>query len=101
MQRFFGQRATWRVALVAVLAALWLQTPLAAQQQAGDERPAAAAKLDERILAEAKRDSEIMANLTYLSDMIGPRLTGSAALKRANDWTLGRMKAYGLANVHL
>src|SRR5439155_986768 len=32
----------------------------------------------------------------YLSDVIGPRLTGSAAARRANDWTLERFKAYGL-----
>src|SRR5262249_39105677 len=36
-----------------------------------------------------------------LSDMIGPRLTGSAALKRANDWAAEKMRSYGLVNVHL
>ncbi|MHB1424738.1 MAG: M20/M25/M40 family metallo-hydrolase [Gemmataceae bacterium] len=57
--------------------------------------------LDKKIIAEAKDHSEIMANLTYISDMIGPRLTGSAALKKANDWTADKMRAYGLSNVHL
>jgi hypothetical protein len=57
--------------------------------------------LDQKLLAEAKTGSEIMANLTYLSDVIGPRLTGSAALKRANDWTADKMRSYGLSNVHL
>jgi carboxypeptidase Q len=56
--------------------------------------------LDQQILAESKKGSEQIANLTYLSDMIGPRLTGSAALRRANDWTEAKMKAYGLVNVH-
>ena len=42
-----------------------------------------------------------MNNLTYLSDQIGPRLTGSANLKRANEWTAEKMKEYGLVNVHL
>src|SRR5215472_5469332 len=60
-----------------------------------------AVALDQKIVAEAKDHSEIMANLTYLSDMIGPRLTGSAALKRANEWTAERMRSYGLTNVHL
>jgi carboxypeptidase Q len=63
--------------------------------------PTQAAALDQQILAESKKGSEQIANLTYLSDMIGARLTGSAALKRANDWTADKMKAYGLANVHL
>ena len=57
--------------------------------------------LDKKILAEAKKNSAIMANLTHLSDMIGPRLTGSAALKQANDWTADKMRSYGLSNVHL
>jgi carboxypeptidase Q len=42
-----------------------------------------------------------MKNLAYLSDIIGPRLTGSEALKRANDWTAEKMKSYGLTNVRL
>src|SRR5262249_44787146 len=45
--------------------------------------------------------SEIIANLTHLSDIIGPRLTGSPALKKANEWTAEKMKSYGLTNVHL
>ena len=56
---------------------------------------------DKTVLTAAKKDSEIMANLTYLSDMIGPRLTGSAALKRANEWAAEKMRGYGLSNVSL
>src|SRR3989441_9111656 len=40
--------------------------------------------------------SEVMPNLQYLSDIIGPRLTGSAAARAANDWTMARFKEYGL-----
>jgi carboxypeptidase Q len=61
---------------------------------------AKAAALDRQVIAESNKGSEQIANLTYLSDMIGPRLTGSAALKRANDWAAAKMKAYGLINVH-
>jgi hypothetical protein len=60
----------------------------------------AALELDKKILAESKNGSEMMANLTYLSDIIGPRVTGSAALKRANEWAASKMKEYGLSNVH-
>ncbi|MBA3498178.1 MAG: M20/M25/M40 family metallo-hydrolase [Gemmatimonadales bacterium] len=38
-----------------------------------------------------------MANLRHLSDAIGPRLSGSAAMRRANDWTAERFRAYGLS----
>ncbi len=36
-----------------------------------------------------------------MSDEIGPRLTGSPQLKRANEWTAEVFKKYGLTNVHL
>jgi 6-phosphogluconolactonase len=60
-----------------------------------------AVELDQKLISEAKSHSEIMANLGYLSDVIGPRLTGSANLKRANEWTAEKLKSYGLTNVHL
>jgi hypothetical protein len=59
-----------------------------------------AAALDQQIIAATAKGSEIRANLTYLCDEIGPRLTGSANLKRANAWAAARMKSYGLSNVH-
>jgi len=48
------------------------------------------------VLAQALDHSQVMQNLEFLSDNIGPRLAGSPAMKRANDWTMGRFKAYGL-----
>ncbi len=65
------------------------------------EKVSLATELEQKVIAETRSASEIMANLTYLSDVIGPRLTGTAALKKANDWTAEKMKAYGLTNVHL
>src|ERR1051325_10839237 len=56
---------------------------------------------DAQILSEIRDHSEVMQNLEYLSDSIGPRLTGSSQLKQANDWTANQMKKYGLVNVHL
>ncbi len=49
------------------------------------------------IVRQATDHSEVMKNLEYLGDMIGPRLTGSAAMRRANDWTVERFKSYGIA----
>jgi hypothetical protein len=85
------------------LAALCLAFAVRAQAQ--DSAPAAvndpALNLDAKIIADAQKTSEIMKNLEYLSDVIGPRLTGSANVKRANEWTAEVMKSYGLSNVHL
>jgi hypothetical protein len=48
------------------------------------------------IIAQATDHSEVMKNLQYLSDVIGPRLSGSPAMRRANDWTMQRFRDYGL-----
>ena len=48
------------------------------------------------LIAQAMDHSEVMANLRQMSDIIGPRLSGSAAMRRANDWTAERFRAYGL-----
>ena len=48
------------------------------------------------LIAQAMDHSEVMANLRHLSDIIGPRLSGSTAMRRANDWTAERFRAYGL-----
>jgi hypothetical protein len=70
---------------------------LRAQQGAPPQKnPFAAA--DEKILAEVRDHNEIMANLEYLSDMIGQRLTGSENLKKANEWTKQRFTDYGVVD---
>jgi hypothetical protein len=95
------------VALIAAFAALAgianaLEPPPAAKGVPAEKTPGRdALTLDHRVIAEATKNSEIMANLTYLSDIIGPRLTGSEALKRANQWAAEKMRGYGLSNVHL
>ena len=53
------------------------------------------------ILDEIDKRSELMANLEYLCDMIGPRLTGSPGLAKANQWTRDKFTQYGLKNAHL
>ena len=58
-------------------------------------------ELDAALISEVKGKSELMKNLEYLSDTIGPRLTGSKQLERANEWTAAKMKEYGLENVKL
>src|SRR6202022_4718980 len=66
----------------------------------GDEKNPLAAP-DAQILSEIREHSELMANLEYLSDTIGPRLTGSPQLKQANDWTREMFAKHGLTNAHL
>ena len=42
--------------------------------------------------------SQVMQTLSYLSDVIGPRLTASPGMKRANEWTRDQLTKWGLQN---
>src|SRR5262249_43589419 len=97
-----GMNAKRLLLLCAVLLALTLGFGVMkglAVPPADETSPFAAA--DAQILAEIDDHSEAAQNLEYISDNIGPRLTGSPQLKAANDWTAEQFRKYGLTNVHL
>ncbi|MEP6911830.1 MAG: M20/M25/M40 family metallo-hydrolase [bacterium] len=55
----------------------------------------------ERIKDEGINRSQVMQTLSYLSDVIGPRLTASPGMKRSNEWTRDQLTKWGLQNAHL
>ncbi|HEV2422724.1 MAG TPA: hypothetical protein VGS59_13520, partial [Candidatus Acidoferrales bacterium] len=55
----------------------------------------------QRIRQEGLTHSHIMEYASGLMDGIGPRLTGSPNLKRANEWTRDQLTAMGCSNAHL
>jgi carboxypeptidase Q len=105
-------RSAFVLSIVAWSAAALAQSPGEAkkpEQSAG--RPAAGTSVPEpggeakavtqAILEEIDKRSELMANIEYLCDMIGPRLTGSPGLDKANHWTRDKFRQYGLSNAHV
>jgi carboxypeptidase Q len=90
-----------RKLVVIALVLLTLVAPKVWTAGATTEEGNSVGVTDARILAEIRDHSELMDNLEYLSDRIGPRLTGSPLLKQASDWTVEMFKNYGLSNVHL
>ena len=85
-----------------LLGAILLPGFAVAQQTA----PAAPQKSDAEILIDKLKDeglnrSQVMQTLSYLSDVIGPRLTASPGMKRANEWTKDTLTKFGLENAHL
>ena len=54
-----------------------------------------------RIKDEGMNHSQVMQTLSYLSDVIGPRLTASPGMKRSNEWTRDQLTKWGLQNAHL
>jgi carboxypeptidase Q len=54
-----------------------------------------------RIREEGFNRSQVMETLSHLTDVIGPRLTGSPNHMRANEWTRDKLASWGLTNAHL
>ena len=55
----------------------------------------------DKIKEEGTKNSQVMQTLSYMSDVIGPRLTASPGAKRANEWTRDTLAKWGLQNAHL
>src|SRR5829696_8754349 len=92
-----------RRSAAVVLLLIFVISPasLLAQQQ---QTPAPAPDPNDpvqRIKDEGMNRSQVMQTLSYLSDVIGPRLTASPGMKRANDWTRDQLTKWGLQNAHL
>ncbi len=66
---------------------------------------ASAERVDETVVAAIKLEgfqhSQVMDTLSWLSDVYGPRLTGSDNLRRAGEWARDRMTKWGLGNAAL
>ncbi|HEX9082222.1 MAG TPA: hypothetical protein VF768_08080, partial [Holophagaceae bacterium] len=53
-----------------------------------------------RLIGEIGTHPQVVTNLEALTDDIGPRLTGSERLLKAEAWAMEKFKAYGAVNVH-
>jgi len=54
-----------------------------------------------KIKAEGFSNSQVMDTMSYLTDVYGPRLTNSPNIKEAAQWTMNKLKEWGVTNVHL
>jgi len=54
-----------------------------------------------KIRQEGTTNSQIMRTLHVLTDVHGPRLTGSPSLKAAGEWAIEQMQSWGMKNGHL
>ncbi len=52
-----------------------------------------------RIWDEGINRSRLMETLSYLTDVIGPRIPGSPAMSKGHDWAVARFKEFGMVNV--
>lgn len=75
---------------------LCAQTPSVAEARTVALSPDAAA-----IVAASRESNRVMAHADYLTNAVGPRLTGSESLVRACEWAASEFERFGLQNVHL
>ncbi|WP_047495783.1 M20/M25/M40 family metallo-hydrolase [Terriglobus sp. TAA 43] len=61
----------------------------------------AVSDVNTQLRAQETKDSQLMWWLHEVTDVYGPRLTGSPGLKAAQDFAVKQMKAWGFQNVHL
>lgn len=54
-----------------------------------------------KIMDEGLNRPEVMENVSYLSDVIGPRLTNSPGMREAARWSRDKFEEYGLKNAQL
>ena len=52
-----------------------------------------------RIIDEGYNRSQVMQTAQEMTDGIGPRLTNSPAMRRAEAWAIGKFEGWGLSNV--
>ena len=87
-------RFQWGLAgLVTVI----LATGAAAQAPEAERIDSA---MNSRIRDEGLNHSRVLDLFNHLTNVIGPRLTGSPAFKTAADWATAQLTSYGLAAVH-
>ena len=55
----------------------------------------------DKIKEEGTKNSQVMQTLSYLTDVIGGRLTNSPNMKRANEWTRDTMAKWGMQKAKL
>jgi hypothetical protein len=58
-------------------------------------------EVNAKIRKEGMENSQIMRTMHFLTDVYGPRLTGSPRLKQAGEWAVKQMQSWGLENAHL
>ena len=92
------RRRTWLCAALLLILRLAASNVLAGQQPGME-------KLDldmyQRIADQGFNHSEVMDYAGVLADDIGPRLTGSPNMARANKWTRDQLAEMGTSNAHI
>src|SRR3974390_3329260 len=78
----------------ALIVSLLLIVPIAGEEKVDDA-------VVSRIKVEGFQHSQVMDTLSWLSDVYGPRLTGSPPLRQAAEWARERLTKWGVDRAEL
>lgn len=106
--------ARFLLALSVITVSLLVAAPYVAKEKKPKPAPAAEAaepavasptipdlEFITRLRQEEFGHGQVMDIMSHLTDDIGPRLTGSPNMKKANEWTRDELTKWGLVNAHL
>jgi hypothetical protein len=82
--------------LIALLLIVWFVPPMAAFSQSATDSAVIA-----KIRDEGTNRSQVEKTFSHFTEVIGPRLTGSPALKAAADHSVSLLKSWGISDVRL
>jgi hypothetical protein len=98
MQDMTSSYATFTRRLVVVAAAA---TVVAASQHVVGQTEPVDLQAVYQIKDEGLQRSKVMEIASYLTDVYGPRLTGTPEIRRAGEWAVKELQSWGMANVKL
>jgi hypothetical protein len=102
IKKFRRNKEMFRRKLLSVFVIYAFLLPGFALAQAPMRAPYAAPAEDiQKIMTEGRDNSQVMDMLSYMTDVIGGRLTNSPNMKRANEWTRDTMAKWGMQNAKL
>ena len=84
----------FRPAAAGAIALLLTIAPLGGREPVNDD-------INARIRKEGRENSQVLRTMHYLTDVYGPRLTGSPNHKAAAEWAIKQMTEWGLTNGRL
>ena len=101
MKVIFGQLLNGLKARVSLLVVSLTISGMSSQISAQLPREKVDVSVINRIKEEEQKHSHVMEMVGYLTDVIGPRLTGSPNLKKAQDYATGLLNEWEIPNAHL
>src|SRR5262245_18023775 len=88
--------------IIVVVATLVFSVPdIGSAQTPPDQREKVDLEMVAKIREEGLQRSQVMETLSYLTDVHGPRLTGSPQIKKAGGWAVSKLSEWGLQESHL